>query len=80
MAVSGDHNIKAKGIEKRKRYTNIRTEFTRMWEIQATVVPLMTGTLGSIAPNLKTDMKKIGIKPNIPSFQKSVLFGATNVL
>lgn len=46
-----------------------------MWNVHVTLVPVIIGALGSMAPNVKSYIKKIGIKPRMPSLQKSVLLG-----
>lgn len=62
MAVPDDHNIQAKAIGKLKKYTDLWIEVAKMWNIQVTIVPISIE-----APNLTTDINKIGIKPSNPS-------------
>lgn len=51
-----------------------------MWDVHVTIVPVIIGWLGPIKPNLKSYIRKIGIKPSVSSHQKSALFGTINIL
>lgn len=53
--------VKVAEIEKLKRYTELRIEIARIWDVQATIVPIIIGALGSTLLNLKTYNKKVGI-------------------
>lgn len=51
-----------------------------MWDVEATIVSVIIGTLEPIPLKVRTYMKKIGLKPNIPTLQISALLGTLNIL
>lgn len=67
--------IKAKEIRKLKKYTDLQTEVARMRDVQANIIRVIIGVLGSIPLNLKTYIKKFRIK-----LHNSTLLNSTNVL
>ena len=49
VAIPGDSRLAQKVNEKRDKYTDLKIEVQRMWNMCAVVVPLVIGTLGSVS-------------------------------
>ena len=80
VAIPGDHKIDQKEIEKITNYADLKLEVSRMWNCEATVVPIIIGALGSIPKNLHKHLDKLETECKIVTFQKSALLGTANIL
>ena len=47
VAIPGDGRVEEKQLEKISNYQDLKIEIERLWEKQATVVPVMIGSLGA---------------------------------
>lgn len=57
IGIPGDHNIRAKEIEKIAKYVELKIEVARLWgipESRVKVLPVVTGAVGFIPHNLTT--------------------------
>ena len=52
MAIPVDSRIDEKELEKISKYQDLKIEIERLWEKQATVVPVVIGSLGAIKETL----------------------------
>lgn len=57
VAVTGDHNFKFETMEKLKIYTGFRIAVAINFDIQNAIVPVIIGAVGTIKPNVETDVK-----------------------
>ena len=82
VAVPGDSRLSQKINEKRQKYTDLKTEIQRMWNMRAVVVPLVIGSLGSIPTCLAKHLQSLNIYYGtlISKLQKSVLLGSCHIL
>ena len=80
VAIPGDHNIATKEFEKIDRYSELRVEISRLWDMETKVVPIIIGALGSISKQLKRYLEQIDNKPHVPTLQKSALLGSAHIL
>ena len=80
IAVSGDHNVKQKELEKKTKYVDLRFEIARLWNKEVSVIPVVVGALGTLTANLKKNLKELGIPNVIPCLQKSALLGTASIL
>lgn len=53
MAIPDGHNIMVKEIEKLKMFTDTWIKVDKMWDVQATVAPVIIGMLGAYTNELK---------------------------
>ena len=60
MAIPRDSRIEEKELEKISIYQDLKIEIERVWEKQATVVPVVIGSLGAIPRDLRKHLRKIG--------------------
>jgi len=52
-AISGDRNVIKKETEKTLTYTDLIIQIQRMWNWKASVIPLITGAIGTILKSLR---------------------------
>ena len=67
VAIPGDGRIKEKELEKISKYQDLKIEIERLWEKQATVVPIVIESLGAIPRDLRTHLRMIGLENISPS-------------
>ena len=81
MTIPGDGRIEEKELEKINKYQDLKIEMERLWEKQATVVPVVIGSLGAIPRDLKKHLRMIGLESISPSqLKKTVLMGTAYIL
>ena len=79
-AVPGDQNIKVKELEKITKYQDLRLQVQKLWDVKATVIPIVVGALGTISEELENHLKTIGIPIVISCLQKAALLGTAFIL
>ena len=47
----------------------------KLWDVKATVIPIVTGALGAVTKALENHLKTIGIPTVISCLQKAALLG-----
>ena len=80
VACPGDHRLVEKRNEKMNRYSDLRLEIARMWDIKTIVVPIIIGALGSIPKDIHKFLKLLDIEYDLNILQHSVLLGTANIL
>ena len=78
ITVPGDQNIKAKELEKNHQIpglTNTRLQVQKLWDVKATLIPIVVGALGTVSEELETHLKTIEIPIIIGCLQKTALVG-----
>ena len=81
MAIPGDGRIDENKLEKISKYQNLKIEIERLWEKQATVIPVVIGSLGAIPGDLRKHLRTIGPLSISPSqLQKTALQRTTHIL
>lgn len=48
LAILSDSNIRKKEQEKLEKHQGLKEELEKMWEVEATVVPVVTGALRAV--------------------------------
>ena len=75
IAVPRDQNVKVKKLEKITKYQDLRLQVQKLWNVKATVIPVVVGALGTVSEELENYLKAIGILIVISSLQKAALLG-----
>jgi len=70
VAIPGDRNVIKKEAEKILKYKDLITEIQRMWNVTANVIPVITGTTGTISEPLRQYLNNIPGKHAITKLQK----------
>ena len=79
--IPGNGRIEEKELEKISKYQDLKIEIERLWEKQATVVPLVIGSLGAIPRESRKHLRTIGLESISPSqLQKTVLLETAHII
>jgi len=70
VAIPGNRNVIKKEPEKILKYTDLIIEIHRMWNVKAEVIPVITGTTGSISKSLRQYVSIIPVKHEIKEIQQ----------
>jgi len=73
VAISGDRNVIKKEGEKILKYKDPITEYQRMWNVKAKVIPVITGTNGTISKSLRRYLNNITGRQEITEHQKTTI-------
>jgi hypothetical protein len=72
--------VNKKGAEKILKYIDLRTEIKLMWNVKTKVVPLITGTTGTISKSFRKYLSNVPGKYEIKKLQKTAIFGIAQIL
>ncbi|XP_045769747.1 uncharacterized protein LOC123870465 [Maniola jurtina] len=70
ITVPSDYNIGPKEIEKLSKYHLLKTEVSRLWDTQATVIPIVIGATGVVARSIKKYIDTLDTNIDISILQK----------
>jgi len=59
VAISGDRNVIKKEAEKVVKHQDPITEYQRMWNVKAKVIPVKTGANGTISKSLRQYLSNV---------------------
>ena len=80
VAILGDRNVVKKEGEKILKCKDLKTEFQHMWNVKAKVIPLVTGTTGTILKSLRQYLSNITGKREIKELQTTVVLGTARIM
>ena len=80
IAVPGDQNIKVKKLENITKYQELRLQVQKLWDVKATVIPIVAGALGIVSEEPENHLKTIGIPIVISCLQKAPLLRTALIL
>lgn len=80
ITVPSDYNIGAKEIEKLSKYHLLKTEVSRLWNTQTTVIPIVIGTTGTVANSIKRYIEQLDSKIDISILQKQAAIHTSIIL
>ena len=66
--------------EKIDKYQDLRRRLQKIWNVRATTIPLVVGSLGTIPKHFGNRLKEIGLTAEIGQVQKTFLLGMTKIL
>ena len=64
--VPADHWVKLKESEKKDKYIDLARELKKLWNMKATVIPILIGALGTVIKGLE-DLEMRGLAEAIPT-------------
>jgi hypothetical protein len=79
VAVAGDRNVMKKEDKKILKYKDIRVEIQRAWNVEIKVIPVITGTTGTISESLRQYLSNVTGKGEINLYRTKVTFAVTQV-
>ena len=80
MTVPSDRNISLKEYKKVTKYGSLEIEIQKMWNLKATMIPVVTAPFGMIKKKTEDYIKQIPGKPCLKELQKIVLNGTAHSL
>ena len=80
FAVPYDSRVEQKELEKKEKYQDLARELKKIWNMKATVTPMVIGALGAIPKKLKKGLQDLGIETKIVELQKSAIIHTARIL
>jgi hypothetical protein len=80
VAISGDRNVINKEAEKILKYKDFIIERQRMWNVEANVIPVITGATGTVSKSVRQYLSNIQRKHEIEELQKTAILGTAHLL
>ena len=65
---------------KNRQIPDLRLQVHKLWDVKATVIPIIVGALGTVSEELENHLKTIGIARVISCLQKAALLGTGFIL
>ena len=72
--------MEQKELEKKEKYQDLARELKMIWNIKATVTPVVIGALGALPKKLKKSSQDLGIETKIVELQKSTIIHTARIL
>ena len=80
FAVPADHRINLKESEKKDKYLDLARELKKLWNMKVTIVPVVTGALGTITKGLLRGMEDLEVGGRVESIQTTALLRTVRIL
>ena len=61
FAVPADHRIKLKECEKKDKYLDLARELKKLWNLNVTIIPIVTGAFGTITKGLLKGLEDLEV-------------------
>jgi hypothetical protein len=79
-AILGSRNVIKREAEKILKYKDLVIEIQCMWNVKATVIPVITGATGTISKSLRHYLSNTPGKHEIKELQKTTILGTAHIL
>jgi hypothetical protein len=66
--------------EKILKYKNLTIEIQRMWNVKARVIPVVTGTTGTISKSFRKYVSNTRGNHDVKELQKTAILGTAHIL
>ena len=66
--------------QKVDKYQDLASEIKRLWKVEAKVISIVIGALGTIPRGLKENLRTLGITIKVELIQKVALLGTARIL
>ena len=80
VAISGDRNVFRKEAEKILKYKDLTLEIQRMWDVKTKVIPVITGSTGTISKSFRKYVNNIPANHEVKELQKTAILGTAHIL
>ena len=67
--VPADHRVKLKESEKKDKYLDLAREFKKLWNVKPTIIPIVTGALGTVTELLLKGLEDLEIRGRMETIQ-----------
>jgi hypothetical protein len=79
-AIPGDRNVTKKEAQKILKYKDLIIEIPCICNVEAEVIPVITGATGTISKSLRHYLSNIPGKHEIKELQKAAILGSAHLL
>ena len=80
FAISADHRINLKESEKKDKYFDLARELKKLWNMKVTIVPIVTGALGTITKGILKDLEDLEVGGRVETIQTIALLRTARIL
>ena len=80
FAVPADHRIKLKGCEKKDKYLDLARELKKLWNMQVTIIPIVTGVFGTVTKGLLKGLEDLEVGRRVETIQTTALLKTARIL
>ena len=79
VLIPADRNVVQKEAENKLKYKSLCIEI-RVWNLKCTIIPVITGAIGTVTSSLKKNFEVVPGKHSIDSLQKTAVLGASHII
>ena len=79
FAIPADHRVKIKDSRMIDKYLDLARELKELWNMMATVIPIVVGALGTIPKGLEKRLWKLEMRGRIDAIQTPTLFRSVRI-
>ena len=80
FAVPADHRVKLKESEKKDNKLNLVWEMKKLWNMKVTIIPIVTGALGTVTKGLMRRLEVWEIRERVETIRTTVLLRSARIL
>ena len=80
FAVHADHCIKLKECEKRVKYRDFAWELKKLWNMKATIIPIVIGAFGTVTKGLLNGLEDLKVGGRVETIQTIALLRMARIL
>jgi hypothetical protein len=80
VAIPGERNVIQKEAEKIMKYKNLTIEIQRMWNVKASVIPVIIGVTGTISKSFRIYVNGTPGNHAVKELQKTTILGTAHIL
>ena len=80
FAVPADHRIKLKECEKKDKYLDFARELKKQWNMQVTIIPIVSGAFGTVTKGLLKGRKDLEVCRRVETIQITALLRSARIL
>ena len=80
FAVPADYRIKLKECEQKDRYLDHARELKKLWNMQATIIPIVIGAFGTVTKELLKGLEDLEVGGRVETIQTTALLRTARIL
>ena len=80
FAVPADHRINQKECAKKHKYLDLARELKKLWNMKATIVPIVIGAFGTIAKELLKGLDYLEVGGRVEIIQMTALLRTARIM
>ena len=80
FAIPADNRINLKESEKKDKYLDLARELKKLWNMKVTIMPIVTGALGTITKSLLKGLEDLEVGGRVETIQTIALMRTVRIL